>query len=467
VAERDAMLATKDAAWSERLNRIVPGISVVIVNFNGVHFLANLLMSIEEQTVPPSEIIVVDNASSDGSADYLRVNFPKVMIVESQKNLGFAGGNNLGVKAATCPLIALINNDTVVDPQWLEFMLESWLSRMARGERVGAISPKIRFLRKFLNFKFTSDVFSPGCGDGRLLGFAIDFGETHIAGCDYLKPIVVSGIHGEEQWPEGRVVRWTNGEATTMLPVPVDISSIVLRLVAAAGGKPGGVDVKVFCEGILIGNCHFGEGFTIAELTLPQTIYEQAGWVINNAGSNLDGLGNAGDVGINQRDDGQFDTPVLLDAFCGCSVLFGRECFMAMGGFDDRLFMYYEDSDLSWRMRRAGLLIAFEPRAVVRHMHAGSSVEWSPGFRYHVVRNQRLIGLKNARWNYLPLLGASLAYAAVRNFMIHGLRGYRMCLTTPITHLSPEQIECKAIHDAFVLAPRFLGARPFEIIHKK
>jgi GT2 family glycosyltransferase len=64
--------------------------------------------------------------------------------------------------------------------------------------------------------------------------------------------------------------------------------------------------------------------------------------------------------------------------------------------FDDDFFMYYEDTDLSWRLRARGWNIRYEPTAVVRHLHSASSVEWSPFFTFHVERNRLLILAKNA-----------------------------------------------------------------------
>ena len=74
-----------------------PLVSVIIVNYNGKHYLKNCLSSLSAQSYPAIEVIFVDNGSSDGSAEYVRNEFPSVRIIESKKNLGFAKGNNLGV----------------------------------------------------------------------------------------------------------------------------------------------------------------------------------------------------------------------------------------------------------------------------------------------------------------------------------------------------------------------------------
>ncbi|MDE2400458.1 MAG: glycosyltransferase family 2 protein [Burkholderiales bacterium] len=89
-------------------------LSILIVNFNGKRFLTDCLRSIEEFTSCSHEVIIVDNASSDGSAEFIAQNFPNVRLIQSKKNLGFTGGNNLGADAAKGRILLLLNNDTVI-----------------------------------------------------------------------------------------------------------------------------------------------------------------------------------------------------------------------------------------------------------------------------------------------------------------------------------------------------------------
>ncbi len=99
--------------------------SVIIVNYNGKHFLQDCLSSVIRDCGERVEIIVVDNASVDSSVQFLRESFPNVIVIESGSNLGFAGGNNLGVRHAKNDLIILLNNDTVVHPGWLQGLLDA------------------------------------------------------------------------------------------------------------------------------------------------------------------------------------------------------------------------------------------------------------------------------------------------------------------------------------------------------
>lgn len=100
-------------------------IAIVIPNWNGRKFIGDCLRSLEKQTVR-SEIIVVDNGSTDGSAKYIKSNFPGVRVVELDENRGFAGGVNVGIEAAMVEefdYVALCNNDAVFDKNWLKHLV--------------------------------------------------------------------------------------------------------------------------------------------------------------------------------------------------------------------------------------------------------------------------------------------------------------------------------------------------------
>jgi GT2 family glycosyltransferase len=98
-------------------------VSVIVVNWNGKHLLAECLGSLLEQEQQEVEIILVDNGSTDGSAAFVREAFPSVRIVELPANLGFAGGNNAGIRIARGKYIALLNNDTRTDTAWLSHLV--------------------------------------------------------------------------------------------------------------------------------------------------------------------------------------------------------------------------------------------------------------------------------------------------------------------------------------------------------
>jgi GT2 family glycosyltransferase len=94
-------------------------LSILIVNYNGRQFLDDCLESIRQMVTVEHEVIVVDNASVDGSCAYLQEFHPAVKLIESEKNLGFAGGNNLGSRQARGEYLLLLNNDTVLQNEIL------------------------------------------------------------------------------------------------------------------------------------------------------------------------------------------------------------------------------------------------------------------------------------------------------------------------------------------------------------
>lgn len=95
--------------------------SVIVLNWNGLEHLAECLDSLKAQTIDDLEVLVVDNGSSDGSAEYIERHYgDTVTLIRSRKNLGFAAGNNLAIARARGRYVALLNNDAVAAPDWLE-----------------------------------------------------------------------------------------------------------------------------------------------------------------------------------------------------------------------------------------------------------------------------------------------------------------------------------------------------------
>lgn len=102
------------------LNMPQKKISVIVVNWNGLHHLDVCLKSLMNQKLPADDLILVDNGSCDGSIDFVRREFPSVRVIELNRNLGFCGGNNVGIMESSGDFVALINNDTEAHPCWLE-----------------------------------------------------------------------------------------------------------------------------------------------------------------------------------------------------------------------------------------------------------------------------------------------------------------------------------------------------------
>jgi len=127
--------------------------SVVIPNWNGRHLLAACLDSLKAQTLKAFELIVVDNGSTDGSAEWLEAERPEVRVIRLPENLGFSGGCNVGIRAAGGELVALLNNDTEVEPRWLQALCDA----MDRDPRIGAADSKVYF------YDARNVIWSAGC----------------------------------------------------------------------------------------------------------------------------------------------------------------------------------------------------------------------------------------------------------------------------------------------------------------
>ncbi|HSH20805.1 MAG TPA: glycosyltransferase, partial [Draconibacterium sp.] len=91
-----------------------PLVSIITINYNQIDVTKDLLKSLREISYREIEIIVVDNASPAGNPDEIKDAFPEIQLIKSDKNLGFAGGNNLGIIQAKGKYLFFVNNDTVV-----------------------------------------------------------------------------------------------------------------------------------------------------------------------------------------------------------------------------------------------------------------------------------------------------------------------------------------------------------------
>ena len=249
-------------------------VGVVIVNKDaGVH-LARTLDCVMRQSSLPHRVIVVDNASEDGSLDGLDVRFPSVEFVPSEQNLGFAAANNLAVRMLDdCELVALLNPDAFAEPAWLE------------------------------------------------------------------------------------------------------------TLVAAAANNPG---YALFSS-------------TLVRADDPDT---------------LDGTGDEYHVsGLAWRRDQGAHTGIAREvgetfSACAAAALYRRDAFLAVGGFDESFFCYYEDTDLAFRLRLAGYRCLYVPEAVALHVGSATTGLLSAFTIYHSTRNQVWTYAKNMPapllWLYLP-----------------------------------------------------------------
>ncbi|TFV87768.1 glycosyltransferase family 2 protein [Blastococcus sp. CT_GayMR16] len=297
-----------------------PGVTVVVVTWQGAHLLGPCLDSLARQTVP-HDVLVVDNASTDETPDVL-ARYPQVQVVRTSRNLGFAGGAQLGLEAARTEFVALLNNDAWAEPTWLSALLTA---AQAHPEAAA----------------ITSLLLLDGTDPPRVNNAGVDLLPT---------------LYGADR---------------------------------AAGAAPEDVA-----------------------------------------------------------------RPAEVFGFSGGAALLRRGPAREVGGFPERYFLYYEDTDLSWRLRLAGWTIRYEPTAVVHHRHAASSDVRSPLFAFHNERNRLLLLVRCA-----PALPAVRAW--VRFCLTTASLAVRQVLTRP-----PQQphnlrigLRTRVLLSAGRLLPWALGAR--------
>ncbi len=268
-----------------------PPISVVIVNWNGGRFLLRVLEALQGQSRRPARVVVVDNGSTDGSAEMVARAFPAVRLRLSGENLGFAAANNLALREEVeTPWAALLNPDAVPEPDWIERL---WQGVCAH----------------------------PGC--------------------------------------------------------------------SAYGCRMRRYDDPRYLDGT--GDC-----------------YHPCGW------------GWRRDYGVVEDEahlqPGEIFTP------CAAAALYRREDVLAVGGFDEDFFCYFEDVDLGFRLRLAGKRCFYLPDAIVRHVGSATTGRRSDFAVYHGCRNLIWCWWKNmpgaVLWRHLPahlLFNLLLLVTVLRN----------------------------------------------------
>ena len=368
---------------------MAPKVRVVVVNYNRGDLTIECLDSLLRVDWPASdlEVVVVDNGSTDGSEHLIREAHRWVTLIAAGTNLGFAGGNNAALRdLAGVDYVALLNNDTTVRRDWLAPLVAA----MEDDPGVGAACSKILFRDAFAEFSLLTRQ-----GGLRLSGVEVD-------GIDRLTDAqFVSGWSGLQPGPPQE--EWCQRSAAAALVRVPGGSSARFRF---AGDGPTTVQVA-----------GGGGTVTLAVQSRPQWYDVPIGGeyldVVNNTGNRLLAGGYGADRGILEPDRGQYDVAAEVFAWCGASVLLRPDYLHDVGLFDERLFLYYEDFDLSWRGRSRGWRYVYAPTSVVRHVHAATTIEGSALSSYYIERNRLLVLAKNAP-------GGMAARAAARYLLITG-----------------------------------------------
>lgn len=165
--------------------------------------------------------------------------------------------------------------------------------------------------------------------------------------------------------------------------------------------------------------------------------------LVNSTGNVLDPLGRGSDRDWLAARDG-LDAPPEVFGFCGGAALLRTEALRGAGGFDPGLFLYYEDTDLSWRIRAIGWEIAWAARAIAWHEHASSTGTTSPVFRYYNSRNQLRVTLR-----YAPAIAVLRAW----------LRALAGAAKSTVRRTEPVAARWRALRDAARSLPNDLALR--------
>jgi GT2 family glycosyltransferase len=170
-----------------------PLVSIITINYNQLHHTLELLKSLQQLTYPNVEVVVVDNCSTENPEAAIKAQYPNTRVIVCDKNLGFAGGNNIGIKHSKGDYLLFLNNDTEVDRGFLEPLV----ALFENNPQAGAASSKILYYNSGGIIQYAgSTLLNPYTARNRALGWMEkDNGqydqlrETHLAhGCAMMVP---------------------------------------------------------------------------------------------------------------------------------------------------------------------------------------------------------------------------------------------------------------------------------------
>lgn len=355
-------------------------VSIITVNYNGINLLNTFLKSVFSVDYPKDkyEVIVVDNASTDGSKDFIRNNYKKVKLVESEKNLGFGVGNNLGINIAKGDLLFLVNNDTYVSKDALRNAVECFEKH--KNEKIGAITSKLVLMDKYLQINLVGARFS-------------DYGIKSVRSVPINKNPFIRNFERDKNFTQEISLPF-NFKNKDELGITIIVSRSDIN------------NFSIYMGGKLFLNSYFKSNektknisMKLDNINLKYYSYD----LIQNAGNFYfrDGAGRdrgvyiVGDKQYYEADEGQYENDEFVPGFNGAGVFLNRKTLDEVGLFDENFFMYYEDGDMSHRMIKKGWKILYCPKTIIRHIHSASSIEWSDFFVYHTERNRLLMVFKH------------------------------------------------------------------------
>src|SRR4051794_25474166 len=396
-----------------------PTVGVVVVNYNGGDLTLECLRSVLRTKWPADRlrVVLVDNASRDGIADRVRDELPAVEVLRLPTNGGFGAACNAGIRAlGAVDFVALVNNDAFVAPDWLSPLVDT----LVEDPGLGAVCPKILFAGPCHDVELRSATYRRGFGDRRDLGVFLS--GARVDGADgWSRAQLIDGTWGLE--PDAAAGgEWTSTVTHLRVPVPESGTTTVSLLLHADGPRAislaAGADVVEHTVG--------------TEPAWFEVVAAAGGVdVVNNVGTELLAEGFAVDRGYLEVDDGRFDAPADVFAWCGAGVLLRHEYVDDVGQFDEDLFVYYEDLELAWRGAERGWRYRTVPTSVVRHVHAATSGRGSPLKQYYDERNRLVVLARHGTTR-------DVAAAAARSLLVTASYARRDVVAPPCMGRSPQ-----------------------------
>lgn len=364
---------------------LYPKCSIIILNYFGERVISETLDSVLALDYPKEklEIIVVDNNSGDRSPQIIQSYADKHDIIIPlllNTNEGFSAGNNRGIEIASGKYVILLNNDCVVDTGWVKNLIK----QPEADPKIFAVNSKIYLFPKFLHIEcklprgckevqvdvrsslssYTADdrIHVPIYRAARITYFDIPIHPFHLD----------ENVYVDLQFTTQTSLKELQNSDIFVTKLPQTTQQSFTKQ-----GKRKTITL-FFKKGTLSSKS--------AEL------YDK----IQSTGSIIFSNGSGRDRGALVRhqfqdyeiDKGQYDKPTQIFSACGAASLYRLSTLRKIGYLNENFFMYYEDTELSERAIRAGYILVYEPNAIVRHMHALSSKEWSPFFIYHAERGR-------------------------------------------------------------------------------
>lgn len=368
------------------MKKIIPSCSIIVLNYFGEKVIGNTVDSLLRLDYPKEkfEVIIVDNNSKDKSREMI-INYAEndehIKYLFLDKNKGFAGGNNEGIKIAQGEYVALLNNDCIVKSSWLTELVKT----VQKHPKVFAVSSKINLYPKYYQLKLNYN--------NSLFLISAYLNSSYLSKLEKPRKVNLSITAEEDHYL--LEIPYAPGDQTFSIEINFeidkhDLQKSIEELFKVLNKKGiSGISKKIINKQIFKVEIKFDT----KELDV-QNIFER----IQNAGIVVFQDGSGRDIGARihaqkqfyEYDYGQYLKEQEIYAACGAAVLYNKKILEKIGFLEELFFMYYEDVEISERARLWGYKIYYSPKAEVRHLHAFSSKEWSNFFIYQAEKGRLL-----------------------------------------------------------------------------